>query len=306
MPRLSRFHAHFGQFGRDAGARSLQLGQFARQFPCARARCGLILADLPESPLRVDDAFTRDSQVPLPAHQILLDAVQHHGSVRARLLGLQASHPRGLAFGLRGPQLDKRRLLRLVLAREELPNSRQPILEFQEIHRNHRDFDRQAPLPQILVALRLPFLPCQGADLGRYLRNHVLQPLQVQFGAGQPPSRDPAPVLVFANARGFLEQPPALLRPFREDCVDHSALDDRVGVGAESGVPAKLLDVAQTTCGAVDRILASPIAIDGAPDLDLAEGNREQAVLVGDPEDDRSAVDGPTIDRALEDHLFHA
>ena len=157
-----------------------------------RPRAGVsILADLPEPPLRIDDALTRDGQIPLPAHQVLLDAVQHHGGVPARFLGLQASHPRGLALGLRGPQLDERRPPRLLLAREQSPNPGQPILESREIHRHHRHLDGKAPLPQIVVALRLPLLARQRTDLGRHLRDHILQPLQVQFGPGQPPSRDP-------------------------------------------------------------------------------------------------------------------
>ena len=183
---------------------------------------------------------------------------------------------------------------------------RAPILELGQLPRNHCDLNRQATLPQILIALRLSLLAREGAHLRGDLQDHVLQSLEVQLGPGQPLPRDPAAILVLADARGLFEQTPAFLRALRENRVDHAALDDRVGVGTEPGIPAELLHIAQATGRTVDRVLAAAVAEDGAADLDFAEGHGQHAIFVGDPENHGAAADGTPVDGPLKNHLLHS
>ena len=98
---------------------------------------------------------------------------------------------------------------------------------------------------------------------------------------------------------------PALLRPIGQDRVDHSILDDRISIGAEPRAAADIQYIAKPTRGAIQRIVAPAVSVDGASDFDFLEGDGQPAVLIGNHHGDRASVDRPAIQRSLEDGLLH-
>jgi hypothetical protein len=145
---------------------------------------------------------------------------------------------------------------------------------------------------QLHVALGLPLLAGERADLRLNLGDHVLEALQVHLGALESALGRLAPILVLPDPGGLLEQATPLLGAIREDRVDHLVLDDVVGVRAETGVPAQVGDVLEAADRAIDRVVAAAVAIDDAADLDLFERDGEETILVREPHVHRAPVHG--------------
>ena len=85
---------------------------------------------------------------------------------------------------------------------------------------------------------------------------------------------DPA-LLVPRDARGFLEDRPALLRAGQQHRVDLALLDDRVGVGPDARVEEQLADVAESHPLVVNQVLARAVAVEAALDKDLVGLDRQ-------------------------------
>ena len=169
----------------------------------------------------------------------------------------------------------------------------------------NRDLDVEAPVPESPVALRLPLLAGERANLLFYLPDHVLEALQIHPCSIEPARCLTPAVLVLPDPGGFLEKAPPFLGTVREDRIDHPVLNDRVRIRAEPCVPARLLHVPQAASGTVQEVVAAPVPVYRSCDLHHAEGERERTVLVAELDGNRGATDLSAIHAPLEDRLLH-
>ena len=116
--------------------------------------------------------------------------------------------------------------------------------------------------------------------------------------------RRPPPPLVPADAGRLLEERPALLRPQRERLVDHALADEQEGVVGQVGIVEQVDEVAQPDALAVEQVLVLARPEEPPPQLDLAEVDRQQPVLVVDDERHVGHADGPPRRRAGEDDVL--
>jgi hypothetical protein len=234
------------------------------------------------------------------------DLLQARGGRRAGALALDQVEAQGLDLGL------LRREARLLL--RPCPTG----LGESGVHLSEASLDRPQPgvgdgdlelqpaLAQLTVLPGPPPLAGEGAHLARDLAEHVVEPPQVLLRLLEPSKRRPPPVLVAAYLSRFLEQGAPLLRPVAEDRVDHPALDDRVRVRPETGVPAQILDVLEPDALLVERVDVLAAAQHGPADRDLRVRDRQDPVLVRQLDRDLRPVDRLPPGRSLEDRLLHA
>src|SRR6185295_3685740 len=130
------------------------------------------------------------------------------------------------------------------------------------------------PVPQLVaqppVAPRLAGLPLQRAALLLDLENDVVDAGEVLLRRLELQFRGAAARLVLRDAGGLLDQLAAVGRPRAEDHPDLALLDDRVVLGAETGVHQQVVDVAQAAGVSVDQVLALAGPIEAPRDLDFA------------------------------------
>ena len=272
------------------------------------SKCGqrlLFRGDLPKAVLSVGEPLVGDGHLRLDPREFGRDRVQPSSAGHPGLFRLQLLQPGPFQPGL-GRRQGRRHPRRLLPVRLQVsPHTGEDKLEFLQLRPRHRDLDRQTPLAQLPVPLRLPLLAGERADLGLHFGNHILDPLEIDLGGLQTSNRGAAPLLVLTDPRRFLEERPALVGSLREDCIDHPDLDDRVGVGAETRVAAQVDDITQATRGPIEPVVAATVAVDGPPYLHLLKRNGERSIVVRDDHRDRTAVHLPSRSRSLEDHLLH-
>jgi hypothetical protein len=158
---------------------------------------------------------------------------------------------------------------------------------------------------EALVAHGLGGLAAERADLSGDLGDDVGDAGEVLLGEGELVHRLAALRLVFGDAGGLLEDDAALLGLGGEDLVDLALGHDRVARPADAGVHEKLVDVLQAAGLAVEEILALPVAVDAAHDLDLVEFAAELLFALGEVEGDLAELGGFAGVGALEDDVLH-
>jgi hypothetical protein len=107
------------------------------------------------------------------------------------------------------------------------------------------------------------------------------------------------------DARGFLDEPPALFRARVKHGVELSLAHDHVHLPPEAGVAQQLLHVEKPAGVTVDGVLAAAVAEQGARDRHLGVVDRQRAIRVVDGEDDLCTTEGTLRRSPGEDHVFH-
>ena len=283
----------------------IQLRQLLHHFTQPSLRPVPVPSDLPETTFRVTSSLLRHREITLPLDEPLPDSPQSLRGLIPRSLRLNLFQAQRLDIRFGGPELGHHALAGLPVSIQDLVQLRQAIPQPFHVVTHDGYFNGQVPLSKRLVPFSPAFLPGQRPNLGLDFADHILQPRQVPLGMLEAPHRRLTTVLVLADPRGLLEELAALLRPIRQNRVDHSIFDDRVGVGAEPGTAADVQYIAKPTRRAIQRIIAPSVSVDGASDLDLLERHWQPAVLIGNHHGDRTTVDRPAIQRSLEDGFLH-
>ncbi|OPZ22768.1 MAG: hypothetical protein BWZ10_00269 [candidate division BRC1 bacterium ADurb.BinA364] len=137
-----------------------------------------------------------------------------------------------------------------------------------------------------LVALRLRGLAFQAVGLALDLADQVGQAQKVRLGALELAQSLGAADFVFGNPRRFLEQIAALRRLGVDDRIDLALFQNRIAVGADSGVDEQIRNVAQPAGRLVQQILALAVGEEAARDRHLGKIDRQSAILVVDGQRD--------------------
>ena len=173
--------------------------------------------------------------------------------------------------------------------------------------------DRELQYPQglakPLVARGLLGLPVDRIDLPANLGEHVGDPEQIllrrpdfRFGLA-------APGLVLADASRLFDQGPSLFGLRGDDLGDPPLLDDRVALGADAGIPKKVVHIAHPARRAIDEVLGLAGPVEAPGDLDFGVGRkRGRPVPTGvvEGEDHLGHSHGAAPLGSLEDHVVHA
>jgi hypothetical protein len=110
---------------------------------------------------------------------------------------------------------------------------------------------------------------------------------------------------VLRDARCFLEDRATLLGLRRQDLVDLALRHDRVAGPADAGIHKKLVDVLQAAGLAVEEILALPVAMNAAHDLDLVKFAAELLLAVREQQRYFTHLRRLACVRALENDVLH-
>ena len=160
-----------------------------------------------------------------------------------------------------------------------------------------------------VVELRVPLgaasLSRERTHLALYFVDQIVEALQVDRRLVEPPLRRATAVAIEADARRFLEQLAPVVRPIRQERVDHLALDDDAGVGAETGAAQQIGDVAQPARRAIQEVVALARPGEPARDDHFLERDGQRAVFVREVERDLGDVHRAPRRRSLEDDFFH-
>ena len=113
---------------------------------------------------------------------------------------------------------------------------------------------------QILAGLLR--LPLQRADLALELGEDVRHTREVRFLVTELLLGEGLPALELHDADRLIEEVTTLLRLTGEDLVDLALSDDGVAVLTDTGIVEKLVDVLQTTLGAVQHVLGLARAVE--------------------------------------------
>jgi hypothetical protein len=197
----------------------------------------------------VVDLFLQRREPPLLDGQ--LGPLRHQAAVARLELG-----PDQLMSGRR---LLERRPVRLVLGQELEPAvRRRPQLDVAHLGL------------VAAVALRLLRLPPERAEPLLQLRHDVGHPEQILPGLLELALGRLLLELELGDAGGLFDDVPAVLRAGRHDLPDAALLDDRVGLGADSGAQEEVGDVAQAAGHLVEEVVRRPVAEQPPRDGDLA------------------------------------
>src|SRR6266542_2349949 len=98
------------------------------------------------------------------------------------------------------------------------------------------------PVEQLMPLSQLGLL-LEGLELTPQLTDEVLEPIEIGLQAGQLPLGPLPPTAMLGDARGLLDELPALLRPRTEDVVELPLTNDGVHRAAHARVRKKLLNV---------------------------------------------------------------
>ena len=142
-------------------------------------------------------------------------------------------------------------------------------------------------------ALLLLRLGREAARLGSQLVQEVPDPLQVRLRLGELGLGGAPTPLVLADAGRLLEQRPPLLGAQRERLVDHALADEQERVVGQVRLVEQVDEVAQPDALAVEQELVLARAEEPPAQLDLAEVDRQQPVLVVEDERDVGHAHAP-------------
>ena len=129
-----------------------------------------------------------------------------------------------------------------------------------------RELDGEAARRELGVALGALALARQRAHLALHFADQVVEALQVDRRLLEAPLGRAAAVAIEADAGRFLEQLATVVGAVGEQRVDHLALDDDAGVGAEARAAQQVGDVAQAARRAIQEVLALARAREAARD----------------------------------------
>ncbi len=159
----------------------------------------------------------------------------------------------------------------------------------------------------LLVPRRARSLAPERDHVALDLGDDVGEPEQVALGLLELALGQPLLELVLRDARGLLDEAPAVLGLGREHLIDPALLDDGVGAHAETRPEELVLDVPEADLLVVEEVLALAVAIDPAAHPQLALG----VALLGVPVRSREGQDhlghpeGPPLGGAVEDDVVH-
>ena len=163
-----------------------------------------------------------------------------------------------------------------------------------------------APLVlQRLVLLRLFRLALERIELAAHLVHHVAHAHEVLARLLELALGLVALLLVTRDARGLLDEHPALVRLGGQDVVELVLVHDGVGARVRAGAGEEVEDVAQPRDGAVQHVLALARAIELPAHRHLAPRHGERPV-VAEEQLHLGQSDGLARGRAVEDEVFHA
>ena len=165
--------------------------------------------------------------------------------------------------------------------------------------------DRELLLGELDVPLGFAALAREASDLGLYLSDEVLDALKIDGGLLQPALGAVLPIAIQPDARRLLEEGASLVRPVRQQQVDHLGLDDHAGIAAQSRATEQILDVAQPDRRTVEQIVALPGPREPAGDDHFAVGDGKVAVGVVEVQRDLGDVHRAPGGGALEDDVLH-
>ncbi len=111
------------------------------------------------------------------------------------------------------------------------------------------DFARQG-----LVTRGLAGLPPQTRQIGRQFAGQILQPLKIGLGGADPQLGLVSASVQARDAGRFLQHPPAVLRPRRDQFGDLPLTHQGRRIGPGGGVGEQQLHIAGPPLGAVDAI----------------------------------------------------
>jgi len=97
---------------------------------------------------------------------------------------------------------------------------------------------------------------------------------------------------VLQDAGCFLDESASVLGRCVENRVELALSDDDMHLTADPGIGEQLLDIEQSARGAVDRVLRTAVAEEGARDRDLGVLNGQRPVGVVDREGDLGPSEG--------------
>ena len=122
--------------------------------------------------------------------------------------------------------------------------------------------------------------------------------LDLHLDARELQLRTVAATLELAEAGRLLDECPPLLGLRDEDLLDPPLRDDRVALAGEAHICEELDDVGSAHTGAVDEVLAVPVAMRPADDGELGYVERAVAGLVVEEKLDLAPVRGRPVPRA--------
>ncbi len=182
---------------------------------------------------------------------------------------LALRHLRGKILELRVRQVQIQRRFRRIALQHPIPRRQRPAQV-----RDHLGL-------QFLVASGLGGLALQRIYLPPHFFQNVEHARQVLFRAFQLGFRQPLLGFEFADARGFFDDGPPVLRLVAQDLPDAALLDDGVAFGAQAGADEEVLDVAQPRDFAVDQVFALARSKQPPRDGDFAGLVRGVTVTIG-------------------------
>jgi hypothetical protein len=148
-------------------------------------------------------------------------------------------------------------------------------------------------------------LPAERLELAAELGGEVGQPVEVGLHRIELANRLLFAFAVLENARGLLDEGPAILRLGVQHGVEPALTHDDVHLAADAGVAEQLLDVQQAARAAVDLVFALAGAEHPAGDRDLGVVDGQGAVAIVDGQGHLGAAQRGTPGRTGEDDVLH-
>ncbi len=181
----------------------------------------------------------------------------------------------------------------------------QPIAQLLPVDQAHLSAQLLEAVGVFFIAAGFAGLGADAAEPGLNLVDNVGQPQQVLLDPFQPPQGFDLADLESADAGRLLENHPPIPRRGLQKHVHLALLDDAVGLGAHARARQQVANIAEPGGVAVDQVLAFAAAIDAAGNVDLGGVDPEQVFGVVERERDFGGIGGPTVARAVEDHVGH-
>ncbi|OQB95849.1 MAG: hypothetical protein BWX86_01052 [Verrucomicrobia bacterium ADurb.Bin122] len=168
-----------------------------------------------------------------------------------------------------------------------------------------REREMAEAVREALVAHGLRGLAAETADLAADLADDVGHAREILVGEPELLQGLAALRFILGDAGGFFEDGAALLGFGGKDLVDLALRHDRVAGPADAGVHEQLLDVLQAARLAVEEVLALPVAVHAAHDLDLVKLAAELLLAIGQEQRDFAQLRRFAGVGALENDVLH-
>jgi hypothetical protein len=171
-----------------------------------------------------------------------------------------------------------------------------------------RRLDTTDVIVQIAIAGRLAGLLLQGLQLAFERDDDVVQAREVGFGRAQAQLGLVPARMQTRDARGLLEQRPAVGRLGVDEGADPALADQRRRMGAGRGIREQQLDIAGAHVMPVDAVAGAAAALDAAADLEfvvVVEVGRNLAIEVLEQQDNLGNVARRPRRAAAEDDVLH-